>query len=293
MFFSDKIVGGTPAPSAIPYQVSVRSGPDGHSHFCGGTILDKNTVLSAAHCFEGRDVSNHTFYIMAGSKDRNSKQGQIIVIDKLVLNKKQPFSRSTYEFDAVILKLKTGLNFNKNVQPACLPPSSMSNLTNLSCYTSGWGTLKKLLTRSFLPNQLHWVRVPIVSNDQCNATYQDYEIPRSYPSLKISKNMICAGEVDKDSCKGDSGGPLVCRNANDNKAILVGIVSFGFLCGREIPSVYTRVSSILQWIQEHIQQDKYGLDQESGDSHTLPACAKKIWQNGKPCWNFCGHLYCP
>ena len=45
-----KIVGGQIAPSPIPWQVSVQIGG---SHFCGGTILDTYTILSAAHCFDG------------------------------------------------------------------------------------------------------------------------------------------------------------------------------------------------------------------------------------------------
>ena len=70
----DRIVGGSAAPSAIPWQVSFRyCGPDADHHFCqhscGGTILDAKTVLCAAHCAEaGTDFSR--FNIMAGSKDK-------------------------------------------------------------------------------------------------------------------------------------------------------------------------------------------------------------------------------
>ena len=47
----DRIVGGKKAWYNIPWQVSVRSCNDGQCHFCGGTILDQWTILSAAHCF--------------------------------------------------------------------------------------------------------------------------------------------------------------------------------------------------------------------------------------------------
>lgn len=53
--------------------------------------------------------------------------------------------------------------------------------------------------------------------------------------------MICAGvnEGEKDSCKGDSGGPLIDKNRK-----LVGIVSWGFVCGRSNnPGVYTNIAS--------------------------------------------------
>ena len=42
-----KIVGGEEAPSMIPWQVAMLSGD---WQFCGGTILDQCTILSAAHC---------------------------------------------------------------------------------------------------------------------------------------------------------------------------------------------------------------------------------------------------
>lgn len=259
--------------------------------------MDKTTIITAAHCFEFRDVQNYTFYIMAGAIDKRSTQGQIIAIDKVVENQKQPYSRDTNEFDAIILKLKTPLEFNSNVQPACLPSISF-NLTNLNCYVSGWGAFQKRLYRLAyfnMPDQLHWVRVPIVANDQCKATYDKYEIPKSYPSLKITENMICAGKEGKDTCRGDSGGPLVCSNQeNQQEAILVGIVSFGFMCGEELQTIYTKITSILDWIQDNIHQNNYDIqDNKELEKEPLPDCAKRIWHQRKPCWDFCGHLYCP
>ena len=55
---SDRIVGGEFAPANIPWQAQVHMGENSHyadqlgpTHFCGATILDAKTVLSAAHCF--------------------------------------------------------------------------------------------------------------------------------------------------------------------------------------------------------------------------------------------------
>ena len=53
----------------IPWQVSIRD--ESNDHFCGGTVLDSETVLTAAHCFvEGESTSGFT--IMAGSKNREN-----------------------------------------------------------------------------------------------------------------------------------------------------------------------------------------------------------------------------
>ena len=64
-----RIVGGQDAESPIPWQVSVRNGQSGWGHFCGGTILDATTVMSAAHCFtSGQSMSG--YYITAGVTNR-------------------------------------------------------------------------------------------------------------------------------------------------------------------------------------------------------------------------------
>ena len=71
-----RIVGGQDASSMIPWQVSVRQGTSGNGHYCGATILDSKTILSAAHCFDkGQSMSGQ--YIMAGSTNRHSG-GQVI-----------------------------------------------------------------------------------------------------------------------------------------------------------------------------------------------------------------------
>ena len=72
-----EIVGGQPAPSAIPWQVSVQRGDyqSGYVHFCGATILDEFTLISAAHCFDD-EMENTSKVIRAGSTKKSS-EGQV------------------------------------------------------------------------------------------------------------------------------------------------------------------------------------------------------------------------
>ena len=67
-----EIVGGKQAPDPIQWQVSVQ---DYWGHYCGGTILNENTVLSAAHCFPPGE-STAGWKIRAGSR-KASKGGQV------------------------------------------------------------------------------------------------------------------------------------------------------------------------------------------------------------------------
>ena len=74
MINADRIVGGEAAPSMIPWQIALMSGS---FQFCGGTILDSCTILTAAHCTPS---SSHT--IRAGSIDKG-------VVVQVIMNKLQ------------------------------------------------------------------------------------------------------------------------------------------------------------------------------------------------------------
>uniref|UniRef100_A0A2K6KDI3 pancreatic elastase II n=1 Tax=Rhinopithecus bieti TaxID=61621 RepID=A0A2K6KDI3_RHIBE len=67
----------------------------------------------------------------------------------------------------------------------------------------------------------------------------------------VKTNMICAGgDGEISSCFGDSGGPLNCQ-ASDGRWEVHGIVSFGSSLGCNYyhkPSVFTRVSNYIDWI---------------------------------------------
>ena len=113
---------------------------------------------------------------------------------------------------------------------------------------------------------LQKVEVPYVPQDVCAQDYGD--------TNAITDRMICAGEKGKDSCQGDSGGPMIHLKSESERVKkkefylvlevpkkvdhciffqdLVGIVSWGIGCAEEgYPGVYTRVSSVAEWINEN------------------------------------------
>ena len=59
-----EIVGGKPAPSPIPWQVSVQKF---NNHICGASILSGTILLSAASCYNGTGFSLGGLSIRAGS----------------------------------------------------------------------------------------------------------------------------------------------------------------------------------------------------------------------------------
>ena len=228
----DRIVGGQAATSPIPWQVSLRYCNSGGCHFCGGTVLDSKTILTAAHC----DVSTSN-YIMVGNVNRN--QGQNIQVANVINNN---WNQQTMDNDIAILKLSTPLTLGGDVQAICLPSDNFAPADGAPCWVSGWGTLQS--GAQTLPTDLQWVSVPVVSQSSCNNAY----------SNGITDNMICAGlsTGGKDSCQGDSGGPFVCME--EGKPVITGVVSFGIGCAlADYPGVYARVTKYLPWIRANME----------------------------------------
>merc|ERR1711953_1035624 len=124
-----------------------------------------------------------------------------------------------------------------------LPLQDQVTEAGTMCTVTGWGTLSE--GGFSLPNILHKVTVPVVSDADCNESY-------SSSGYGIADSMICAGlpEGGKDSCQGDSGGPFTCGESPETRELL-GIVSWGIGCARAgYPGVYTEVSHFVEWITE-------------------------------------------
>jgi secreted trypsin-like serine protease len=88
-------------------------------------------------------------------------------------------------------------------------------------------------------------KLDVVALDSCNQSYTMARRLRPLPNY-VQPSQICA-DGKNDTCQIDSGGPL--QNVVDEQHHIVGIVSFGNSCGAELPSVYTRVSFYLDWIE--------------------------------------------
>ncbi|XP_049540493.1 trypsin-3-like [Anopheles darlingi] len=236
-----RIVGGRDTTiDNHPYVVSLRQL---HKHSCGAAILNANTILTAAHCVSNSELQPSDFEVRAGSTFRN-EGGQLIAVSEVHIH--PSFDEFTLDWDIAVLKLASNLVLGPNVQPVNLPSAGMAVPEGTSVTIAGWGALyvspKPSATPTFQgpsTNHLQHVTIPIVSNSRCGVAYQNFA-----PILPFH---VCAGEKGRDACQGDSGGPLVYQNQ------VIGIVSWGYGCAFEnYPSVYTRVSEFLGFINERM-----------------------------------------
>ncbi|KAK9881642.1 hypothetical protein WA026_017163 [Henosepilachna vigintioctopunctata] len=225
--------------------------PDGLEFLCGGTLISKRYILTAAHCvvsnIMGVRLGEYNMLSNQDCDDTKSKCApavQDLLIESIHVHSE--YSNRTNHNDIALMRLSRDADLSSEyVKPICLPIEDIPDVEGQLLTVVGWGLTETggrspVLKKAILPQ---------VSLDKCRKLYEQRDT--------IVETQLCAGGHKEDSCNGDSGGPLslMVPLGRFSREVQFGIVSYGLKnCGTEgYPGVYTRVNNYVQWILDTIR----------------------------------------
>ncbi|XP_011560715.3 collagenase isoform X1 [Plutella xylostella] len=238
-----RIVGGSLAEiSDIPYQVGLLvSLVSGAVSVCGAALVSNTRLLTAAHCWaDGSQQARH-FTAVLGSRTLYSGGTRINTNTVEVHANWNPWTLSN---DIAVVTIPW-VAYSNSIRNVALPAGS-STYERVNAMASGYGrsTNDDVISSSAT---LRYVWSPVLSTTACQ---------RHYGASVTSSHVCISGNHAVGTCQGDTGGPLVVETGSNFQKVLIGVSAFGFghtsSCQAGLPSVFTRVTTYMTWINARL-----------------------------------------
>ncbi|ODM94401.1 Chymotrypsin-like elastase family member 2A [Orchesella cincta] len=242
---------------------------------CGGTVYNKNWIITAAHCVRhGNDPNNYTSkagtfrwapnrpveqaYVIAGTSHvRDAPEANRYNIDKVIWHEDWKPTKIGDGHDIALLHLARPLALEKGkIQPMRLETADFKPNFGGNGVTIGFGNVNKKL--GLASDDLMEAVAPI--HHKATGLEMSFDPLNAEPGgtyLKAMHLAIGGGDSGVVVGQGDSGGPFICGDKN-NKPILCGIASYKscdpFKVCRK-PSYFQRVAPLLKWIKDNTNNE--------------------------------------
>ncbi|XP_041633237.1 brachyurin [Drosophila kikkawai] len=248
-----RIAGGELATRGMfPHQVAlVIQQSAGALIQCGGSLITKQFVLTAAHCLV--DAIGAKIYSGATRfADVKDAEEEFLVSHKDFIIYPGYLGFGGYN-DLALIRLPRKALISDSVQPIELAGEFMNQkfLEGQPVTLTGWGSLGDL--KEDTPREdtplLYFLDVEVLDQERCVCHF--------LPGLVSQRRHLCTdGKFNRGACNGDSGGPLVLHW--HNVSYLIGVTSFGSAGGCELgaPTVYARITAYLPWIRQQTNNDQ-------------------------------------
>ncbi len=222
------IVGGqTAQPADFPTVVALENSPG--NWFCTGTLIDKDWVLTAAHCVEGETAANLSIRF-DDANINDTTGGKVVAVAEI--HGHPGYVEANWDNDIALIKLATSVT-DREPTPVHRPIVASATTVievgygDADINGNGAGILRKLSTPTI----------------DC-ATTQD-------PTIS-GANVLCFDASDGNaSCYGDSGGPAFITV--NGKLLVAGITSGGTQdsCTAGF-DLYTSVAGELAFVDQYL-----------------------------------------
>jgi len=246
-------------PAAKQQHLWERS-PEELAHTCGGTMIGRDLVLTAAHCVAtGRFLPPNESRVFG---DRRVRVGSLILgrggetraIIGMVVHQGYTGQGTGLPNDIALLMLKSDEPVRLGVRSLKVTSTFPKNGSTLAGL--GWGFTQVTAADGNInmnthqqvqrnPSLLQMAPLEVIGADDCDKQV-DHKLRSGMLCLVTPRSIVARGAAATFSCRGDSGGPLV-RNYNSDQEELVGLTSWSIGCGYK-PSVYTDVAYFSAWV---------------------------------------------
>lgn len=225
------------------------------AEFCGGALVGRGWVLTAAHCATNRfALRGEPGYVRpeeAFTVTRPDALGRAHGAPRTISNVfvHPDFDWNTLDSDIALLRLEQPYE-DDLATPLAIATEQIDRTyaSGGACArVAGWGLThvlddnNQVLVSGDPTDRLQELNLSIASDADCTAKYPG----------KVTRRMLCVGDgiQGRNTCKGDSGGPLIADIAGT--PIILGVVSWAYGCAQaEHYTIFARVGAkpVRDWL---------------------------------------------